>query len=240
MIEWPLLVVAGLVGSAHCLGMCGPFVLLLGASSQHARNNVARQLAYSAGRLFTYGVLGALAGFGGEQLQRRLPGAVNAPAVLAMVAGLYLIYQGLCAAGILRKRASTQHACGSAGLFRTLLTTTSRQDAFLAGLFTGLLPCGLLYGMLALAGSTHSPLLGGVSMLLFGLGTLPAMLLAGSAGSLLSLTARRRVFAIAAWCLVLTGAISLVRGATHLELAGRPAVGCPLCVEKATAIQSGR
>lgn len=228
MIEWPLLLIAGLVGSSHCLGMCGPFVLLLGTASRSATNNLGRQFAYSGGRLFTYSVLGALAGWGGEQIQKQLPGYINAPALLAVIAGAYLIYQGLVAAGVLRRRHSTT-SCGAAGMFRTLLTTSSPQDAFLAGLFTGLLPCGLLYGMIALAASTHHPLLGGVSMFVFGIGTLPAMLLAGSVGTLLSLAARRKVFAIAAWCLVLTGAISVVRGTTHFELAGRPAAGCPLC-----------
>lgn len=234
MIEWPLLIVAGMVGSSHCLGMCGPLALTLGAASRNGRNNLTRQLIYSCGRLFTYVVLGACAGFGGEQLAKQLPGYVNAPALLAIVAGAYLIYQGLLAAGVLPHRVTAASNCGAAASLRMLLTSSSSTDALLAGMFTGLLPCGLLYGMLALAGSTHQALLGGVAMLAFGLGTLPAMLMAGFAGTVLSIAARRKVFAIAAWCLVLTGAISIVRGATHLEVFGRPAVGCPMCVEQPT------
>ncbi|HTN74058.1 MAG TPA: sulfite exporter TauE/SafE family protein [Pirellulaceae bacterium] len=238
MIEWPLLILAGLVGSSHCLGMCGPFVLAIGAASRGASHNLWRQLAYSGGRLFTYAVLGACAGLGGAQLTKLLPGYMNIPALLAIIAGLYLIYQGLLAAGVIRPRVSATHTCGAASLFRTLLTTSSSKDAFLAGLFTGLLPCGLLYGMLALAGSTHHPLYGSLSMAVFGLGTLPAMLLAGSAGRLLSLATRRQVFAVAAWCMVLTGVVSIVRGATHVELFGQPAVGCPMCIPPEH--QSGR
>jgi uncharacterized protein len=229
MIEWPLLAMAGILGSSHCLGMCGPFALVLGAASKNARHNAWRQSLYSLGRLFTYVFLGVVAGFGGEQLAQRVPGYINAPAILAVIAGLYLIYQGLLAVGVIRQRIVPGKGCGAASLFRTLLTTTSGKDAFLAGLFTGLLPCGLLYGMLALAASTHHALAGGASMLVFGLGTVPAMLLAGSAGTVLSVSARRRVFAVAAWCLVIAGAVSVARGASHLELFGRPAPGCPFC-----------
>lgn len=238
MIEWPLLVLAGLLGSAHCLGMCGPFALTLGAASRNTRHNVCRQCAYSAGRIFTYVVLGAIAGFGGEQLTQRVPAYLNVPALLAIVAGLYLIYQGLVAAGVLKPRLGTATTCGAASLFRTLLTTSSTKEAFLAGLFTGLLPCGLLYGMLALAAAAHHALLGGASMFFFGMGTVPAMLMAGTAGGILSIPMRRKVFAVAAWCLVLTGAISIVRGASHVEVFGRPAAGCPLCTDRAD--QAGR
>jgi sulfite exporter TauE/SafE len=232
MIEWPLFMMAGMLGSSHCLGMCGPFALVLGAASRSGWNNAWRQALYSAGRIFTYAFLGAIAGFGGEQLARRMPSFINAPALLAVVAGLYLIYQGLVAAGVLRHRWMAGKTCGAASLFRTLLTTSSGKDAFVAGLFTGLLPCGLLYGMLALAASTHHALAGSASMLIFGLGTVPAMVLAGSAGTVLSIAARRRVFAVAAWCLVIAGMVSVVRGASHLELFGRPAAGCPFCSAK--------
>ncbi len=238
MIEWPLLAMAGILGSSHCLGMCGPFAMMLGATSTSARNNAWRQSLYSMGRIFTYMFLGAAAGLGGEQLAKLTAGYINAPAILAIIAGLYLIYQGLLAAGILRSRLTSTKACGAASVFSTLLVSKSGKDAFLAGLFTGLLPCGLLYGMLALAASTHHPLAGGASMLIFGLGTVPAMLLAGSLGTILSVTARRRVFAVAAWCLVVAGVVSVARGASYLELFGREAPGCPFC--KADELQAGR
>ena len=99
---------------------------------------------------------------------------------------------------------------------------------FLAGLATGFLPCGLLYGMLANAASTSDLLTGGLTMAVFGLGTAPVMVLTGFGGSLLGVAQRRRLFQAAGWCVVITGAITLVRGIYGLQPGQIP--GCPLCL----------
>ena len=92
MIELPLVFVAGILGTAHCLGMCGTFALLIGGGSQTWSRAAARQTSYTTGRVFTYAVLGAGAGYGGSRLAAILPGFVNIPATLAIVAGV-LIYE---------------------------------------------------------------------------------------------------------------------------------------------------
>ena len=230
MIEWPLLVLSGLLGSAHCLGMCGPFALAIGAGAPAWRANLWRQACYSAGRLFTYTILGAVAAFCGLRIAEALAAWVNVPAILAIAAGLLLVAQGLLAAGVIPARGvAGGGSCPGAGGFRALLQARRSGELFLAGLFTGLLPCGLLYGMLALAASTHEPLRGMATMAAFGLGTVPAMVAAGLGGSLLGLAARRRLHAVAAWCLVLTGAVSIARGAGFLSWGGAAPHGCPLC-----------
>lgn len=230
MIEWPLVFGSGLLGSAHCLGMCGPFALALGSAAPTPRANVRRQVWYSAGRIFTYAVLGAAAAFMGHWLAAKLPGWTNVPAVLALIAGSFLVVQGLCAAGVLRKRGvGGAAACPGAAAFKALLGGRSTSDIFLAGMFTGLLPCGLLYGMLALAGSTGDVPRGIATMAVFGLGTLPAMVAVGLGGSLLGVTARRRIHAVAAWCLVLTGLVSIARGAGAVSFTADPPAGCPFC-----------
>ena len=175
-IEWPLLVVSGLLGSAHCLGMCGPFALAVGSAAPTWRTNLARQACYSAGRIFTYAVLGATLAFCGRRLAGLLPGWTNLPACLALAAGGLLLVQGLLAAGVLRPRGVSGAAtCPGAAGFRALLGGRGLMDVFIAGLFTGLLPCGLLYGMLALAASTQDVVRGLVTMAAFGAGTVPAM-----------------------------------------------------------------
>lgn len=235
LADWPLLVMSGMLGSAHCLGMCGPFALAVGSAAPSWRANLGRQSVYSAGRIFTYAVLGATLAFCGARLAAALPGWTNVPAVLAIVAGVLLVVQGLLAAGVIRKRGvAGTVACPGAGAFKALLGARSLLDVFLAGLFTGLLPCGLLYGMLALAASTHDVASGLVTMVAFGLGTVPAMVAAGLGGSLLGLAARRRLHAIAAWCLVLTGCISIARGAGHLSFTSEPPPGCPFCESSAS------
>lgn len=233
MIEWPLLLASGMLGSAHCLGMCGPFALAIGAGQASPTANLRRQLAYSAGRIFTYAVLGAFAAFLGAEAAERVAGWTNLPALLAIGAGVLLAVQGLLAAGLLPKRGIAGHAvCPGAAAFRSLLTSKGSLDVFLAGIFTGFLPCGLLYGMLALAASTQGVVSGLATMAIFGAGTVPAMVAAGVGGSLLGLAARRRLHAVAAWCLVLTGLVSIGRGAGYLSLTGEEPAGCPLCEQR--------
>lgn len=231
MIELPMIFVAGILGTAHCAGMCGPLALMVGGANGRWSAVLGRQSAYTAGRLFTYGTLGAVAGFGGQRLAHAWPELVNVPAALAIAAGALLIYQGLSAAGLFRRRGigSAAAPCLGGGILRSFLGQGGAGAAFLAGLFTGFLPCGLLYGMLALAMSTHSVAWGGLTMIVFGLGTAPAMLAIGVGGRLLGLAPRRWLLAAAAWCLVFAGVVSVARGVSFLSTGERPASGCPAC-----------
>jgi sulfite exporter TauE/SafE len=232
MIELPLVLIAGLLGSSHCIGMCGPFALVIGQASPSLRSNALRQCLYSAGRVFTYAVLGAFVGFFGWRITRAAPALANLPAVLAIVAGLLLIWQGLISAGVIRlgnwKIAKTPCLAGT--FFAGLLTGNRWLDVFLAGMFTGLLPCGLLYAMLALAASSANIPLAMATMIAFGLGTMPIMFATGLLGTVVSSAARRKLYVVAAWCVVLTGTISVARGASFVRLPGYDGGGhCPMC-----------
>ena len=238
MIELPLIFITGVLGASHCLGMCGPLALIVGGAADRWRTALGRQLAYTAGRIFTYAVLGAIAGYCGQRLATYAPAAINFPATLAIGAGLLLIYQGLRATGWINpvldwfwkgKSLAPAAPCLAGGMLGQFLRQPGATGAFLAGLFTGFLPCGLLYGILALAAATNNLLLGATTMAVFGMGTAPMMILAGLGGRLLNLSGRRWLFAVAAWCLVLTGGISIARGVNFLSIADRPASGCPMC-----------
>jgi sulfite exporter TauE/SafE len=232
MIELPLVFLGGLLGSAHCIGMCGPFALTIGSGAMNLRVNLTRQFVYTLGRIFTYSTLGALAGFGGWRMAQSMPAIVNLPAVLAVVAGGLLLYQGLLAAGVLRKsiKSGIRGPCLGGTMLATFLIAPGLSNVFLAGVFTGFLPCGLVYAFLALAGSSGSLPVAAVTMAVFGAGTAPIMLLTGCGGSLLSLARRRWLYQLAAWCVVLTGAVSLARGFGFLHIPGWfDAPGCPLC-----------
>jgi sulfite exporter TauE/SafE len=227
--------VAGILGTAHCLGMCGPIALAIGSASQGWSSALAKQLTYTAGRVFTYGTLGAAAGFIGTRLVHVWPSIVNVPAMLAIVAGSLLVYEGLGATGLLRKWrvGGAAFPCMAGAFFGRFLRQPGSTGVFLAGVLAGFLPCGLLYGMLALAVSTRSVIFGGATMVVFGLGTAPAMILGGISGRLIGLAARRRLYAVAAWCLVLTGAISVGRGVSFLFATDQPASSCPMCAVEA-------
>ena len=236
-INLVLVFVGGVLGSSHCVGMCGGFALALGSGAPGVWSNLRRQAVYSVGRMFTYAVCGAMAGFAGLWLTRQLPALVDAQAVLAVVAGLLLVFQGLSSAGLLprwsrdpaRNRAA-QAACLGGGLLANFLRRGGWTSVFVAGMLTGLLPCGLVYAFLALASSTSDWLLGMAVMVAFGLGTVPLMVLTGVGGQLLGLSARRHVFQVAAWCVIVAGTLSIVRGASAFarpDQAAPPA--CPLC-----------
>lgn len=232
MIELPLIFAGGLLGSSHCIGMCGGFALWVGVGSNSAWSNLARQLIYSAGRIFTYAAIGAAVGYAGLRLVQLAPPVINVQAALAIAAGCLLVVQGLLSAGLLRLPAALSHAgaCMPAKLIGPFLRGTGNFGYFLAGMFTGFLPCGLVYAYLALATASGGLLRGLLTMTAFGLGTIPLMAITGVGVSLLSGMARRRVFQLAAWCIVITGVVSLARGANLLRTptdAGEPA--CPMC-----------
>lgn len=231
-MELLMVFVGGLLGSSHCVGMCGGFAISIGAASPNWRVNVARQLIYSLGRIFTYSSAGAMAGYGGWRLTRSLPPLVHVQSWLALVAGVLLIIQGLIASGLWRRVLSRRirHPCLSASLFAPFLTAPRLANVLLAGVLNGFLPCGLVYAYLALAASTENMLSGLLHMLLFGLGTLPIMVLTGCGGSLLSLARRRSVLHLAAWCVVITGGLSISRGIAFLQPpAHGAAASCPAC-----------
>lgn len=225
--------VAGLLGSSHCIGMCGGFALSLGVGAGGWRAAAARQSVYSLGRLFCYAFLGAVAATLGARLVGATPTWVNASAWLSVAAGGLLLYLGAEAAGLIPrkgKRASTP-PCLASGLYGALLRGPTSLHAFAAGVFTGFLPCGLLYAMLSLAAASASPLQGAAIMAVFAAGTAPAMIAIGLGGQLFTTGARRWLFAAAAWSVLLAGAAATARGVAVLSAPpeATPADVCPFC-----------
>jgi sulfite exporter TauE/SafE len=231
VIEWPMVFVGGLLGSAHCVGMCGTFVLALGSRKGGLASGLGRQLVYGLGRVFTYTCGGTVAGYAGWRLSGELRWLLNVHAVLAFLAGGLLIIQGLAATGVLPGPSwfSRRGPCLVPSLFAALLRETRLRSVFLGGVMNGLLPCGLVYAFLALAAGAGGPLQGGVTMLLFGLGTLPVLALVGCGARLLG-RITRRTLSIAAWCVVLTGMLSIARGVEALRtVCDTEPPSCPLC-----------
>ena len=120
--------------------------------------------------------------------------------------------------------------CMTGGMLGTLLRTPGSQAVFLTGMLSGFMPCGLVYAYLALATSREGPLPGSVTMIVFGLGTVPLMVLTGSGLSLVSPARRHFVLRLAGWCVVATGLISSARGVYALQLdSAQPEAACPFC-----------
>ncbi|MFO1317762.1 MAG: sulfite exporter TauE/SafE family protein [Burkholderiales bacterium] len=193
---------AGLLGGAHCVAMCGGWIALAARPADIAPLVPARSLrtglaASHAGRLTTYVLLGALFGAAGgaafavalAPVQRGLYVAAN---VLLLVLAASIAARGLAFAPLER-----------AGLaaFRRLVPAVARlgpgagmPGRYALGVVWGFTPCALVYGVLPVALMAGSAGDGALVMLAFGLGTLPNLLLAGFA-----FTHARRWFSHAAW-----------------------------------------
>ena len=234
-LQLPLVFLGGLLGSAHCVGMCGGFALSIGMGARSLGSNLQRQLAYTLGRVLTYAFFGVVAGYAGFWLSRKAGTLVNVQAGLSIVAGGLLVFQGLLALGILPRRLLPAISGGGApclaGTFvGPFLSAPGWSGVLLAGVLTGFLPCGLVYGFLTLASSSANVLHGLLTMCAFGAGTAPIMILTGAGGSLLSHSARRQLLKVSAVCVLLTGMISLARGVMFVQFPESAALeSCPFC-----------
>lgn len=154
----------GLLGSLHCLAMCGPLALLA-----HQSGTGGNKYWYQGGRLSTYALLGAVLGLLGQRIY--LAGIQEG---LSLAAGLLLL--GL----LLLQYQSARRWRGFQRLvqpMRSLLLSKKKNALSWLGLgmLNGLLPCGLVYTALGLAFAQGSPSDAGLLMLSFGLGTLPML-----------------------------------------------------------------
>lgn len=243
--DLPLYFLSGLLGSGHCLGMCGGFVVAIGLHDRSIAKSLVKQLAYSAGRCFTYGSLGALLGGIGKKVSQEFSFLGNAGALLAIAAGLVIVYfgaaglTGFSLATVLRKYGLLKPrkiGCTSASLISGVFKqgAAGMSGAFVAGLATGFLPCGLLYGMLSIAAASQSVTRGAVVMVIFGLGTSPALMTLGVLGRSLTLKWRGLLYKAAAISLLLAGALTCLRGvyAWGSVASGEGQPACPLCVKR--------
>lgn len=235
MTSWWLAMLGGLLGSSHCVGMCGGFAAMVGLHTGSLLGNLRAQLIYSLGRIMSYVTLGAIAGFAGQRLTAAVPPLINVPAVLCLVAGVFLFREGLLASGLINRRVGSAATAGClfGPLFASLLKIPGGRNAFVAGIATGLLPCGLVYAFVSLAASSGQMLDGLTTMLAFGIGTVPLMVLTGCGASLLSWAARRRLWQFAAWSVMITGLLTLGRGVSYLQAAPADKLeACPYCAKQ--------
>ncbi|MDQ7989455.1 MAG: sulfite exporter TauE/SafE family protein [Candidatus Dactylopiibacterium sp.] len=175
----------GLLGGAHCIGMCGGIVGALSATQpgQVARSAWPRQIAYNLGRILSYGLIGTLVGALGSAsllFNHVLPVQM----VLYVGANLLLVAMGIYLMGFTRALAVLERS--GQWLWRRVQPRTRRflpvrswRQALPVGFLWGFLPCGMTYSVLSLALVSGSAWRGGALMLAFGAGTLPNLLLAG-------------------------------------------------------------
>jgi sulfite exporter TauE/SafE len=216
---------AGLLGSAHCLGMCGGIsgLFALHSSARGLKRQLPMALAYNAGRLLSYALLGFAVAALGSRVTALTPAAAGP---VRLVAGIVIILIGLQVAFDIRVLGILERMGGLAWsrispIAGKLLPVDNLPRALGLGLLWGLLPCGLVYSMLLVAASSASAIDGAVIMLAFGIGTTPAMLLTGLGAARLSQLMRdRRTRLGAGLLIVLLGILTLIMPITALVSPG--------------------
>lgn len=181
--------IASLLGSLHCVGMCGPFVafatLRVRREPRVTTPSLSLQLAYHGGRLLSYALLGAIAGQLGATLDLGST-VLGWGRVAGIAAGAFLMLVGfgriLSLAGVRLPTAVDSawlaRRIGAAQVAANCLTPTAR--AWVMGLLTTLLPCGWLYAFVAVAAGTSHAYRGALVMLVFWMGTVPALASVGA------------------------------------------------------------
>jgi uncharacterized protein len=220
----------GLAGGAHCVGMCGGIVaaVTLRAGAVHSvspgtgaaiaaghvsAGRISFQLAFNLGRIATYGVVGAAVGAIGS-LGLLLDSLFPVQLALRVIASALVILVGLYIAGCGSSVIRGLERAG-AGVWRFAQRFGGRffppdtpGRAVVAGSMWGLLPCGLVYSVLATALVSGSAERGAAIMLAFGLGTLPTLVAAGMLAERLRHSLQRPGVRLAAGALVVALGVS--------------------------------
>lgn len=247
---------AGLAGSLHCIGMCGPILTAIAGVDRRAEITVNGQsvsqrasraahdlLWYHAGRISTYAMLGALAGALGATIREaiwlgQLQGWLGfATGLIAFfVAGILLFKPVTSCSNALELTPRNRSLAGAFALLRSLAQQKSPSSRFLLGAIMGFIPCGLVYIMLAAVAATGHPLAASLGMIAFGLGTLPALTGVILAVRLVPIRWRKHGNRAAMLMALVVGSMFLWRSWPAHAHGGAPLDqhNCPLCNDAAS------
>lgn len=201
----------GILGSFHCVGMCGPIALTLPTQHLKGWSRVVGIVLYNFGRMFTYALLGLLLGwlgsrfilFGWQQIISILIGGL-----FILVFILALFRKRLVKNAFLTQYWNKVIVNTLAMLFRRKGLTT----LLFIGMLNGLLPCGMVYMAVAGAAATGHAWTGALFMAAFGFGTFPAMMAMSFAGNLFSIQFRQQIRNATPYVVGIMGLIFVLRG----------------------------
>lgn len=201
----------GLLGSLHCIGMCGPIAFALPMKRDRFSSVVSGSLLYNLGRLFTYFIIGCLFGLLGKGFalagfQQALSILVGIGMILSIM--LPMVYKNKMhrLPGLNNWLSKVKSNLGKR------LGRTSYFNLWMIGLLNGLLPCGLVYMGVAGSLAMATPFDGGLFMLAFGAGTLPLMLTVSILGNKISINVRSKVGKAIPVFVFFIGCLFILRG----------------------------
>jgi len=210
MFLWTAFIV-GIVGSAHCAGMCGPIALALPLPSDNWFTRVYGGVVYNVGRIITYMILGAVFGLLGKSIHMagfQLSASIAIGVLMIAFVLIPLVFKKTPSLNSIFERFSARLLSG----FRRMFSKGTTASLLGIGLLNGILPCGLVYVAIAGAINTGGVLPAMTYMALFGAGTIPVMLAVSLAGTMISLKMRIFVNKLSPYVIVLLGVLFIFRG----------------------------
>ena len=203
--------ILGLLGSFHCVGMCGPIAFMLPVDRQNSFKKVAQIAMYHFGRLLTYSLIGLVFGLVGESLY-----IFGIQQQLSIGIGILMIVIVLIPYKTFNKYNFSKPLYKFISKVKTALGKELKKktpDTFLTiGFLNGFLPCGLVYMALLGAIATGSAVKGSLYMFIFGLGTIPLMTTAIYFSRFLSGIVRKKIQKAIPVFVVIIGLLFILRG----------------------------
>lgn len=223
-IGYSMLFAIGLLTSIHCVAMCGGIALSQSVGVQgdaerpaceakkYRFNQLAPALAYNAGRVLSYTVIGGLVGALGSAFGF----SPTAKGVIASIAGLFMVIMGLRMLGALKAlpRASSFIPSPIRAFASRASSAMRKGGPFAVGVLNGLMPCGPLQTMQLYALGTGSAVAGAFSMFVFSLGTVPLMLAFGLTAALLPRKLVPTMVKASAVLVMFLGVVTVTRAVT--------------------------
>lgn len=201
----------GLLGSFHCVGMCGPIAFLLPVDRKNPTKRVFQLLSYHLGRILMYALLGLVFGIVGKSLnlfglQQQLSVGIGVLMIVFILAPTKLVSRYNFSKPIYKAVGKVKNAMGAE------LKKKNPGTFFTIGYLNGLLPCGLVYMAIFGALATGGAWEGSLYMAVFGLGTVPLMTTAIYLGNFLTGKVKQRVLKVIPVFVVIVGVLFIVRG----------------------------
>ena len=182
----------GLVGSLHCIGMCGPIAIALPVPDSSNLSFFTGRILYNLGRVVTYSFLGAVLGLIGSKIA--LAGAQQGVSIILGVVVIIAVLLPQKYKNYFAQHPAIQKlAHPLKSNIGVLFSKGTFSAMFLIGILNGFLPCGLVYVALAGAIASGDAVSGAAVMILFGLGTVPAMFAASVFGKFINIGIRTKI-----------------------------------------------
>lgn len=204
-------VILGVLGSFHCVGMCGPIAFMLPVDRTNSVKKIVQIFTYHFGRILAYSIIGLIFGLVGKSLyifglQQQLSIAIGVLMIAVILMPTRIFNKYNFSKPIYRMISKVKSAMGQAFKKKT-------ADTFLTiGFLNGFLPCGLVYMAVFASLGMESSLKGSLYMALFGIGTIPLMTSAIYLGKFLNATVKQRIQKAIPIFVVVIGILFILRG----------------------------